>query len=262
MDRICKWSVRYDGESGALEFIARVEELCEVYDLPTDIMPRIVLELLHGKAANWYRNNRRDLMRHLNYTAQQRLDRIARNSRREYQLFFGDTSSKDLSEMIVLGERFEYIPTVATTPPLRVAAERRKPPPDAVPKTVEMTGRTLVASLTIGGLATRGDVDTGATRSIIREDFIGFIPHIINSETRSHIIRMVDGASQDSKRSITVEVKIGDMSFNVKLLVLRRSVDHLTLDMDFLAKTRCVDRSGPFREVRRQKQHAHSNGGG
>uniref|UniRef100_A0A1B0B416 Uncharacterized protein n=1 Tax=Glossina palpalis gambiensis TaxID=67801 RepID=A0A1B0B416_9MUSC len=54
MDRICKWSVRYDGESGALEFIAGVEELCE--------------------------------------------------------LFFGDTSSKDLNEIIALGERFEDIP--------------------------------------------------------------------------------------------------------------------------------------------------------
>ncbi|XP_037897750.1 uncharacterized protein LOC119642628 [Glossina fuscipes] len=170
MDRICKWSVRYDGESGALEFIARVEELCEVYDLPTDIMPRIIMELLHGKAAIWYRNNRRvwsgwqefkreflkfflptrylerlddqlrqtfqlagekfrdyalrlqDLMRHLDYTTQQRLDRIARNSRREYQLFFGDTSSKDLNEIIALGERFEDIPTPATATPWRETA--------------------------------------------------------------------------------------------------------------------------------------------
>ncbi|KAL9900350.1 uncharacterized protein ACN427_007608 isoform 1-T2 [Glossina fuscipes fuscipes] len=366
MDRICKWSVRYDGESCALEFIARVEELCEVYDLPIDIMPRIIMELLNGKAAIWYRNNRRvwagwqefrqeflkfflptrylerlddqvrqtfqlagekfrdyalrlqDLMRHLDYTTQQKLDRIARNSQREYQLFFGDTSSKDLNELIALGERFEDIPAPTVAPLPRVTSgicraprenapttmntssasknvchrcaqpghlardclnqrvlfcwdcgrpgvltkdccrqtagqhiqargmtvyesiERRKPPPDAVPKTVEMTGSTLVASLTIGGLATTGVVDTGATRSIIREDFIGFIPHIINSETRSHTIRMVDGASQDSKRSITVEAKIGDMSFNVELLVVRRNVDHLTLGMDFLAKTGAV----------------------
>uniref|UniRef100_A0A1B0BTI6 Retrotransposon gag domain-containing protein n=1 Tax=Glossina palpalis gambiensis TaxID=67801 RepID=A0A1B0BTI6_9MUSC len=63
MDRICKWSVRYDGESCALEFITLVEELCEVYDLPTDIMTRIIMELLHGKAAIWYRNNRRGLRR-------------------------------------------------------------------------------------------------------------------------------------------------------------------------------------------------------
>uniref|UniRef100_A0A1B0BXI9 Retrotransposon gag domain-containing protein n=1 Tax=Glossina palpalis gambiensis TaxID=67801 RepID=A0A1B0BXI9_9MUSC len=164
---------RGHGESGALEFIARVEELCEVYDLPTDIMPRIIMELLHGKAAIWYRNNRRvwsgwpefkqeflkfflptryldhqvrqtfqmagekfrdyalrlqDLMRHLNCTAQQRLDRIAHNSRREYQLFFGDTSSKDLSEMIALGERFEDIPAPATAPLMRTTAGIRQQP--------------------------------------------------------------------------------------------------------------------------------------
>uniref|UniRef100_A0A1B0B454 CCHC-type domain-containing protein n=1 Tax=Glossina palpalis gambiensis TaxID=67801 RepID=A0A1B0B454_9MUSC len=288
MNRICKWSLRYDGESCALEFIARIEELCE------------------------------DLMRHLEYTTQQKLDRIARNSQREYQLFFGDTTGKDLSEMIALGERFEDIPTVATTPRLRQTTEiprplgenapitrninnasrngchrcaqpghlardyrnqrvlfcwdcgrpgvltkdccrqtpgqhiqargmtvyesieRRKPPPDAVPRTVKMTGSTLVASLTIGGLATTGVVDTGATRSIIREDFIGFIPHITHSKTKTHTIRMVDGASEDSKRSITVEVRIGDMTFNLELLVVRRRVDHLTLGMDFLAKTGAV----------------------
>uniref|UniRef100_A0A1B0BW69 CCHC-type domain-containing protein n=1 Tax=Glossina palpalis gambiensis TaxID=67801 RepID=A0A1B0BW69_9MUSC len=353
MARICKWSVRYDGESCALEFIARVEELCEVYDLPTDIMPRIIMELLHGKAAIWYWNNRRvwagwqefrqeflkfffpirylerlddqvrqtfqlagekfrdyalrlqDLMRHLDYTTQQKLDRIARNSQREYQLFFEKISSKDLNEITLaplprmisgtsraprenapttmntssatrnvchrcgqpghlardcVNHRVLFCwdcgrPGVLTKDCCRQTAgqhiqargmtvyesiERRKPPPDAVPKTVETIGSTLVASLTIGGLATTGVVDTGATRSIIREDFIGFIPHIINSETRSHTIRMVDGASQDSKRSITVEAKIGDMSFNLELLVVRRNVDHLTLGMDFLAKTGAV----------------------
>ncbi|KAL9904912.1 uncharacterized protein ACN2A1_005035 [Glossina fuscipes fuscipes] len=366
MDRICKWSLRYDGESCALEFIARIEELCEVYDLLPDIMPRIIMELLHGKAAIWYLNNRKvwagwqefkqeflqfflptryldrlddqvrqtfqrvgekfrdyalrlqDLMRHLEYTTQQKLDRIDRNSQREYQLFFGDTTGKDLNEMIALGERFEDIPTVATTPLLRETTEiprplgehapitrnisnasrngchrcvqlghlardcrnqrvlffwdcgrpgvltkdccrqtpgqhiqargmtvyesieRRKPLPDAVPRTVEMTGSTLVASLTIGGLATTGVVDTGATRSIIREDFMRFIPHITHSKTKTHTIRMVDGASEDSKRSITVEVRIGDMSFNLELLVVRSRVDHLTLGMDFLAKTGAV----------------------
>uniref|UniRef100_A0A1B0ALK6 Peptidase A2 domain-containing protein n=1 Tax=Glossina palpalis gambiensis TaxID=67801 RepID=A0A1B0ALK6_9MUSC len=105
---------------------------------------------------------------------------------------------------------------------------------------MEMTGSSLVASLTIGGLATTGVVDTGATRSIIREDFIGFIPHITHSQTKSYSIRMVDGPSQDSKRSITVEVRIGVMSFNLELLVVRRSVDHFTLGVDFLAKTVAV----------------------
>uniref|UniRef100_A0A1B0C6E1 Uncharacterized protein n=1 Tax=Glossina palpalis gambiensis TaxID=67801 RepID=A0A1B0C6E1_9MUSC len=100
-----------------------------------------------------------------------RLDGIARNSRREYQLFFVDTSSKNLNEIIALGERFENIPAPTVAPLLRVTS---------------------------------------------------------------------DGASQDSNRSITVEAKIGDMSFNLVLLVVRRSVDHLTLGMDFLAKTGAV----------------------
>ncbi|KAL9888077.1 uncharacterized protein ACN2A1_010196 [Glossina fuscipes fuscipes] len=362
MDRICKWSVSYDGESGALEFIARVEELCEVYDLPTDIMPRIIMELLHGKAAIWYRNNRRvwsgwqefkreflkfflptrylerlddqvrqtfqlagekfrdyalrlqDLMRHLDCTTQQRLDRIARNSRREYQLFFGDTSSKDLSEMIALGERFEDIPAPATAPPMRettvirqqpggnlpfmssninagrnvchrcaltrhLARDCRNPrvlfcwdcghqgvltknccrqyaeqhpqargmtakgPPGldeprtaATSKVLGMRGSTLVASLSVGGLPTSGVIDTGATRSIIREDAAECIPWIIRSDTKSDSIRMADGTTQDSLRTITVEARLGVKAATLELLVVKKGVDHLTLGMDFLAE--------------------------
>uniref|UniRef100_A0A1B0BX18 Uncharacterized protein n=1 Tax=Glossina palpalis gambiensis TaxID=67801 RepID=A0A1B0BX18_9MUSC len=115
--------------------------------------------------------------------------------------------------------------------------ERGKPPSDAAPKIIEMIGSTLVASLTIGGLAATGVVDTGATKSTISKDFIGFMLYIISSETRSYTIRMVDGASKDTNRSITVEVNVGNMSSNLEVFMVRRSVDHLTLGMDFLAKT-------------------------
>uniref|UniRef100_A0A1A9ZBE6 CCHC-type domain-containing protein n=1 Tax=Glossina pallidipes TaxID=7398 RepID=A0A1A9ZBE6_GLOPL len=145
MDRICKWSVRYGGESCALEFIGRIEELCEVYELPLHIMPRIIMELFSGKAAVWYRNNRKSWaewqefkqvrqtlqldgekfkdyalrlqdMQHLNYTTHQKLERICRNSRREYQLFFGDTAGKELTELIALRERFEDMPAPKVAP--------------------------------------------------------------------------------------------------------------------------------------------------
>ncbi|KAL9873976.1 uncharacterized protein ACN427_009979 [Glossina fuscipes fuscipes] len=109
--------------------------------------------------------------------------------------------------------------------------ERGKAPSDAAPKIIEMIGSTLVASLTIGGLAATGVVDTGATKSIISKDFIGFMLYIISSETRSYTIRMVDGASKDTNRSITVEVNVGNMSSNLELCMVR------TLGMDFLAKT-------------------------
>uniref|UniRef100_A0A1A9UDR5 Peptidase A2 domain-containing protein n=1 Tax=Glossina austeni TaxID=7395 RepID=A0A1A9UDR5_GLOAU len=88
----------------------------------------------------------------------------------------------------------------------------------------------------VGGLTTPGVVDTGATRSIIRKDMIGFIPHIIASKASSNTIQMADGSLRDSKQMITVEVYAGDVFFNLELLVLRQSVDHLTLGMDFLAK--------------------------
>uniref|UniRef100_A0A1A9ZYP5 Uncharacterized protein n=1 Tax=Glossina pallidipes TaxID=7398 RepID=A0A1A9ZYP5_GLOPL len=88
-----------------------------------------------------------------------------------------------------------------------------------------------------GGLTTTGVVDTGATRSIIRKDMTGFIPHIIATKASGNIIQMVDGSIRDSKQMITVEVCVGNVSFNLELLVLVHNVDYLTLGMDFLAKS-------------------------
>uniref|UniRef100_A0A1A9VP66 Uncharacterized protein n=1 Tax=Glossina austeni TaxID=7395 RepID=A0A1A9VP66_GLOAU len=47
---------------------------------------------------------------------------------------------------------------------------------------------------------------------------------------------MIDGTLRDHKQMITVEVYIGDVSFNLELLVLGQSADHLTLGIGFLAK--------------------------
>lgn len=176
MDKICKWSVRYNGDSCALGFIGRVEQLCEVNELPLDIKSRIIMKLLSGQVTIWYRNSKhswtgwqefkqeflkfflhtrylerldnkvrqtlqlegekfkdyalrlQDMMRHLNYTIRQQLERICRNSRREYQLFFGNMVCENLNEMISLGERFEDIsaPTMAS-PPRETSCPSRVP---------------------------------------------------------------------------------------------------------------------------------------
>uniref|UniRef100_A0A1A9VG80 CCHC-type domain-containing protein n=1 Tax=Glossina austeni TaxID=7395 RepID=A0A1A9VG80_GLOAU len=97
----------------------------------------------------------------------------------------------------------------------------QREPLSGAPKTIISTvGNTLIASLTVGGLTTTGVVDTGATRSIIRKDMIGFIPHIIATKASSNTIQMADGSLRDSKQMITVEVYAGHVSFNLELLVL------------------------------------------
>uniref|UniRef100_A0A1A9VDD1 Uncharacterized protein n=1 Tax=Glossina austeni TaxID=7395 RepID=A0A1A9VDD1_GLOAU len=68
-----------------------------------------------------------------------------------------------------------------------------------------MIGNNLVASLTVGGLTTTGVVDTGATRSIIRKDMIGFISRIIATKASGNTIQMADGSLRDSNEMITVE---------------------------------------------------------
>lgn len=45
---------------------------------------------------------------------------------------------------------------------------------------------------------------------------------------------MADGSLQESKLIINVEVYVGDLSFNLELLVIGRSANHLTAWMDFL----------------------------
>uniref|UniRef100_A0A1A9ZRK0 Peptidase A2 domain-containing protein n=1 Tax=Glossina pallidipes TaxID=7398 RepID=A0A1A9ZRK0_GLOPL len=158
-------------------------------------------------------------------------------SRREYQLFFGDTAGKALNELIALGERFEDIPEPTVAPLAREASGplHTPRPPEASPSAVKMIGSTLVAALSVGG-PTTGVLDTGATGSIIRKDIIRFIPFIKSIDTRSHKIRMADGSLQASKNSITVELNIGDMALDLEFLVVKRGVDHLTLGMDFLSK--------------------------
>uniref|UniRef100_A0A1B0BSQ5 Peptidase A2 domain-containing protein n=1 Tax=Glossina palpalis gambiensis TaxID=67801 RepID=A0A1B0BSQ5_9MUSC len=103
-----------------------------------------------------------------------------------------------------------------------------------------MGGSTLVASISAGGLPRTRVIDTGATRSIICEDAAGCIPCVIRTEPKCYSIRMADGMSQGSQRTITEKVKIGDSAVDLELLVVKRSVEHLILGMDFLAKVGAV----------------------
>uniref|UniRef100_A0A1A9UYT9 CCHC-type domain-containing protein n=1 Tax=Glossina austeni TaxID=7395 RepID=A0A1A9UYT9_GLOAU len=158
MDRVRKWSVKYDEVTNPLEFIQQIEELCGTDEIPLTLMPKIMIELFTGQALMWYRNNRRpwadwqefkkdftrfflhsrfferlddqirqtyqqqgetfkayalrmqNLMRHTEYTLHQKINRIYRNSRREYQLFIGQTECGNLTDMISLAEHSEDIP--------------------------------------------------------------------------------------------------------------------------------------------------------
>ena len=58
IDQVRKWQLKYTGNTDALAFIERVEELAEVYDITCDILPKMMSELLTEKALTWFRNNR------------------------------------------------------------------------------------------------------------------------------------------------------------------------------------------------------------
>lgn len=50
IDRVRKWSIRYDGGKDIVEFLERVEELSDTYQIPRDGLMQALLELLKGKA--------------------------------------------------------------------------------------------------------------------------------------------------------------------------------------------------------------------
>ncbi|XP_037931912.1 transcriptional regulator DEF1-like [Teleopsis dalmanni] len=57
LDQIADWSVRYNGKGNPLDFVERIEELSEIYDIDLNIVPRMMTILLKDWAAMWYRNN-------------------------------------------------------------------------------------------------------------------------------------------------------------------------------------------------------------
>ena len=57
MDKVRKWSTRYDGQRNVLEFLERVEEQADAFQIDKNLLPRMMPELLKDNALLWYRNN-------------------------------------------------------------------------------------------------------------------------------------------------------------------------------------------------------------
>lgn len=53
-----KWNVHFDGSNDAGEFIERMEELAECYEVPVNRLTRTLPDKFRGKALEWFRNNR------------------------------------------------------------------------------------------------------------------------------------------------------------------------------------------------------------
>ncbi|XP_073821602.1 uncharacterized protein [Musca autumnalis] len=58
-EQVRKWGVTFTGESKPLEFIERLEERAEMYQISNEGLVMMMPEVLHGRALMWYRNNRK-----------------------------------------------------------------------------------------------------------------------------------------------------------------------------------------------------------
>lgn len=57
LETVRKWNINYDGGNEATEFLERIEELAELYNIPVDRLTRTLPEKLRNRALEWYRNN-------------------------------------------------------------------------------------------------------------------------------------------------------------------------------------------------------------
>lgn len=69
IEMVRKWSIRFDGGTDAIEFIERVEELAECFNIPLNRLIKTLPELLRGRALAWHRNNRLDFRSWEQFTA-------------------------------------------------------------------------------------------------------------------------------------------------------------------------------------------------
>ncbi|XP_037927300.1 uncharacterized protein LOC119661868 [Teleopsis dalmanni] len=58
-NQVRNWEVHFNGETSPLPFLENLETLSETYNIPRDILPRLMPEILKGKALMWFRNNNR-----------------------------------------------------------------------------------------------------------------------------------------------------------------------------------------------------------
>lgn len=58
-EQVRKWGISFTGESKPLEFVERLEERAEMYQIPNGNLITVMPEVLHGRALMWFRNNRK-----------------------------------------------------------------------------------------------------------------------------------------------------------------------------------------------------------
>ncbi|XP_073814279.1 uncharacterized protein isoform X1 [Musca autumnalis] len=159
-DQVRKWNLGFEGEQDPLEFLERVEELASMYALQIDMLPKMMPEMMKGKALIWFRNNNQrwqtwadfredfrrfflptrfwdhleddirkrlqrpsekfrdyalslqNMMRHSNYSEEQKLERIFKNALPEYLWNIRRRDFKTLHELLAMGEDLENFPPI------------------------------------------------------------------------------------------------------------------------------------------------------
>ncbi|KAI9587266.1 hypothetical protein GQX74_003113 [Glossina fuscipes] len=195
-----------------------------------------------------------NLMRHMTYTTCQKVDRIYRNSKKEYHLFIVQTGCLNLSEMVSLAEQYEDITPERFQPaPEHESIEQRgvltqdccrrnwpsgmsifdsQVGSERPVATIESS--SLVDDIILEGLPLKRIVDTGANRSVPKAFVPDLMLYILESTMVVTKVRMADGTFYQSHNELLTTAKIGKQQFLLSFLILKSVVDNVPRGLDFL----------------------------
>ena len=98
----------------------------------------------------------------------------------------------------------------------------------------------LLATVDIQGKSYTAIVDTGASRSFIREDLAAVMRAEGRTQEAEVNLRFADGRVQQVKETIELKVDMGNCRVNAAFLILPHALDPLTIGLDFLGAVNCT----------------------
>ncbi|XP_073831437.1 uncharacterized protein [Musca autumnalis] len=226
-EQVRKWGVTFTGESKPLEFIERLEERAEMYQISNEGLVMMMPEVLHGRALMWYRNNRKPW-------------RTWEAFRKDFLKFFlPPRFMENLEDEIRQRKQKprelfkDYM--LAMQDLMRHSDHTEEEKTERIFRNALPEYQWYIRRKDFGDLA--ATIDTGATKCFIKESFAESIaPEAIHT-IESITIGLADGSKRRIQHVMFTEVLFGCCRLNVEFLLMPDASENIILGMDFLRRS-------------------------